>query len=213
MSNILQFCRDADADLRFSSTSAVFPDAGGPYPETATTLYENCGGYGAAKIAAEHMIATSGISATVVRLPSLYQIDAPNPNDIYETIMAACAQMIAVPANLMFRMIDVRCAAQFLADAPAPNGVRYFNLAPDRWVTAADLPDGNALKVMPAQDWLDHAPLSPTERGLIAADMTVLHANSQFSHANAAAVWTDISAVPFDDISDPAPLLARRFGR
>ncbi|MBB5720832.1 acyl-coenzyme A synthetase/AMP-(fatty) acid ligase/nucleoside-diphosphate-sugar epimerase/acyl carrier protein [Loktanella ponticola] len=211
ISNILQFCRDADADLRFSSTSAVFPDTGGPYPEDATTLYDNCGGYGAAKIAAEHMIATSGVASAIVRLPSLYQIEAPNPNDIYETIMSACAKMGAIPEDLTFRMIDVRCAAQFLADVPAEAGTRYFNLAPDRWITAADLPQ-NTLNVLTVQDWLDQAPLSPTERGLIAADMRVLLADSRFGHAAAAAAWGEISDLSFEDISDPAALLAHRFG-
>lgn len=209
ISNIVQFCQDAKADLRFSSTSAVFPDTGGPYFEAETTLFETCGGYGAAKIGAEHLIAKSGINAAIVRLPSLYDIDAPNPNDIYETIMQACAETGAVPEGLTFRMINVHGAATFLADLTAGTGADYYNLMPNHLVTSAELPI--SVKVLPVDAWLVQASLSAGERALIAADLNVLHANSVFNHAAAEAMWSHISERPFASLSDPAALLARRF--
>ncbi len=209
ISNIVQFCQDANADLRFSSTSAVYADTGGPYAEAATSLFTTCGGYGAAKIDAEHLIAKSGVAAAIVRLPSLYDIDAPNSNDIYETIMTACADMGAVPEGMTFRMIDVRGAATFLADLNAGTGAQYFNLTPDHLITTADLP--KTIKILPVAEWLAQAPLSAGERALIAADLTVLHANSVFDHSAADAMWAQISDQPFAKISDPAVLLARRF--
>jgi len=56
MQTVLTFCRDAQADLRFTSSSSVFPDRGGPWPEAPATVWEGCTGYGAAKIAAEEAI-------------------------------------------------------------------------------------------------------------------------------------------------------------
>lgn len=67
MDTVLQFCCDANADLRFTSSSSVFPDRGGPWPETPAKLWDNITGYGAAKIAAETAIRASGISAAIVR--------------------------------------------------------------------------------------------------------------------------------------------------
>lgn len=209
ISNILQFCQDANADLRFSSSTAVYADTGGPYAEAPTALFTTCGGYGAAKIDAEHLIAKSGVSAAIVRLPSLYDIDAPNPNDIYETIMTACASLSAVPQGMTFRMIDVHGAAAFLAGLQTGTGAQYFNLTPDHLITTDDLP--KTIKVLPVAVWLAQAPLSAGERALIAADLTVLHANSMFEHTAAKAMWTQISDQPFAKISDPAALLAHRF--
>lgn len=210
VTNILQFCSDADADLRFSSSSAVFADTGGPYPETATTIFTTCGGYGAAKIEAEKAIAASAVNAAIVRLPSLYDLEQLNPNDIYETILRACAQMGAVPSGLTFRMIDVHHAARFLADAQIKSGVHYFNLTPDRLITSADLPD--TTPVLPVTDWLQQAPLSAGERALIASDLTVLHADAVLDHDAARAIWADLTDQPFAQITDPAALLAKRFG-
>lgn len=209
MENILQFCKDAQADLRFSSTSAAFPDTGGRHAETATYVYDNCGGYGAAKIAAEALIAASGIPATIVRLPSLYSITQPNPNDIYETIMTACHAIHAVPEGLMFRMIDVQHAAQFLAEVEQTHGAQTYNLTPDIWATA-EVTDYTKL---PVQTWLDKAPLSDAQKALIAADLSVLHADATLSHEKAQAAWQAISDLPFDHISDPTALLNARFGR
>jgi thioester reductase-like protein/acyl carrier protein len=206
IANVLQFCRDADADLRFSSSVAVFPDTGGLHPETATNLYDTCGGYGAAKIDAEQMIAASGISAAIVRLPSLYNLDAPNANDIYETILTACAKMGTIPDGLTFRMIDAHAAAQFLAGLNAEDGARYFNLAPDLWATPSQM------RQIPVADWLAQAPISEAEHALIASDLTVLHADARLDHRNAAQAWAQLSDAPFDRISDPAALLSRRLG-
>ena len=207
ITNILQFCHDADADLRFSSSVAVFPDTGGRHPETATGLYDSCGGYGAAKIDAEHMIAAAGVRAAIVRLPSLYDLDAPNPNDIYETILTACAKMRAVPDGLCFRMIDVQGAANFLVEIPAAKGTRYFNLAPDLWASANHLP------AIPVEQWLAQAPVTQAERALIASDLTVLHADALLDYGQARAAWEHIADTSFDSISAPEKLISRRLGR
>lgn len=206
--NILQFCTDAGADLRFSSSSAVFPDQGGRYPEAPTTIYPQCSGYGAAKIAAETQIAASGVPAAIVRLPSLYDLSAPNPNDIYEIIMAACARMGAVPAGLTFRMIDVQAAARFLAELTAPAGVAYFNLTPDIYATP---PQG--MTALPVAEWLRDAPLSEAERGLIASDLTVLHATAMLEHQAANGMWTQITGLPFAALADPAALMQTRLAK
>jgi len=205
IANILQFCADARADLRFSSSSAVYADTGGRYPEGPTTPYPQISGYGAAKVAAEALIAASGVDAAIVRLPSLYDLDNPNPNDIYEIIMKACADMQAIPEGLTFRMIAVQAAAQFLSDVPRQNGAKYFNLTPDLYAKA---PKG--MKVLPVQDWLRDAPLSDAERALIAADLTVLHATATLTHDAASAVWTLLTGAPFNAVSDPAALIAAR---
>jgi len=205
IANILQFCVDAGADLRFSSSSAVYADTGGRYPEGPTKPYPQISGYGAAKVAAEALIAGSGVNAAIVRLPSLYDLDNPNPNDIYEIIMKACADMQAVPEGLTFRMIAVQAAAQFLSDIPRPDGAQYFNLTPDLYTKA---PAG--MKVLPVTDWLRDAPLSDAERALIAADLTVLHATATLTHDAASAVWTQLTGVPFNTVSDPAALVAAR---
>lgn len=207
IATIVQFCQDAGADLRFSSSSAVFPDQGGRYPEAATTIYPQCSGYGAAKIAAEAQIAASGVPAAIVRLPSLYDLHAPNPNDIYEIIMAACARMQAVPEGLTFRMIDVAAAARFLAGLRAPAGLAYYNLTPDIYTSP---PQG--MTALPVADWLRDAPLSEAERALIASDLSVLHARATLDHGAAQAMWMQISGLPCQALSDPAALIQTRLG-
>lgn len=211
IANILQFCRDAEADLRFSSSSAVFPDSGGPYPENAPTPFAGCSGYGAAKIDAERQIAASGVSAAVVRLPSLYDIDAPNPNDIYEIIMAACDRMKAVPTGFSFRMIDVHAAADALVGFVGQAGITYYNLTPEIYVTPDMIPDNFA--VLPVDKWLHDAPLSESERLLIASDTSVLRALSRLDHAAARGAWEQITDRPFAQITDPSGLAKRRFAR
>lgn len=211
IANILQFCRDADADLRFTSSSAVFPDIGGPHVEDATSAFKHCSGYGAAKIESEQQIATSGVPAAMVRLPSLYDLAAPNAKDIYEIILAACAKMNAIPQGFSFRMVDVRAAADFIVGLPAAQGPRYFNFVPDILVTPAIMPDG--LVVLPLEQWLRDAPLSEAERALIAADTTVLHATARFDRAAAENAWEQITGTPFSATSDPQALVAHRLAK
>lgn len=209
ITKILQFCTDAAADLRFTSSSAVFPDAGGPYPEAATTLFDGCSGYGAAKIDAEAQIAASGLQAAIVRLPSLYDLAAPNANDIYEIIMAACERLKAVPEGLTFRMVDVHGAANFLVGLTPHEGARYYNYGPDVFVTPGMIPIRFA--VLPQEEWLRKAPLSDAERALIAADPVVLRAQSRFDHIAAKAAWEDITGSKFATASDPEALVRARF--
>jgi acyl-coenzyme A synthetase/AMP-(fatty) acid ligase/nucleoside-diphosphate-sugar epimerase/acyl carrier protein len=206
MDGIVQFCRDAGAELRFSSSSAVFADQGGLYPEGRAQPYPHCSGYGAAKIAAEAQIADAGIDAAIIRLPSLYDLAAPNPSDIYEIILAAAARLGAVPQGLTFRMIDVRAAARMLVHLPQAQGLRYLNLTPDIYADLAGYP------ALPQAEWLAKAPLSATERQLIASDLSVLQATATLDHARAKAAWDQISAADFATISDPAALISARLG-
>ena len=205
ITNILQFCTDAAADLRFTSSSAVFPDTGGPYPEAAAQVFDACSGYGAAKIEAEERIVASGVAASIVRLPSLYDLALPNAKDIYEIIMTACVKMGAVPEGFAFRMVDVHAAADFLVKLPKGKGAVFYNFAPDAFV----LPDMIApeFTVMPVQAWLRCAQLSDAERALIAADTSVLKAMSYFDHHAAETAWH----APLATISDPRALIAARF--
>ena len=205
---IVQFCRDAGADLRFSSSSAVFPETGGPWPEAATGLFPGCSGYGAAKIAAEAEIAASGIPAAIVRLPSLYDLDAPNPKDICEIVLAACRDAASIPAGLTFPMTDVRAAAAFLTGLPAQSGASYYNLIAD----APIAPQGEALARPEAAVWLARAPLPDAVRRLIEADPLILRADATFANAHARAAWDQLGAGPFGGISAGSALLARRLG-
>jgi thioester reductase-like protein len=205
ITNILRFCADAAADLRFTSSSAVFPDTGGPHPEGPTEVFEGCSGYGAAKIEAEALILASGVSASIVRLPSLYDLAAPNTKDIYEIIMAACLKLRAVPEGIAFRMVDVHAAADFLVGLPATKLQTFYNFAPDAFV----LPDMIApeFTVLPLRTWLRDAPLSDAERTLIAADTSVLRALSYFDHQAAETAWK----APLMTTTDLQALVAMRF--
>lgn len=194
ISNILQFCRDAGADLRFSSSNAVFPETGGPYPEAPTELFDGCNGYGAAKIAAEAQIARSDVPAAIVRLPSLYDMDAPNPKDIYEVIMSACRELGAVPKGLTFAMTDVRAAAAFLAQLPPVKETAYYNLVPDDFIT-----NTVGMTELPWDDWIAKAPLTDVEKALF-RDTSVFRANAVLSNEHAKEAWSRIS---------PDPLLAQ----
>lgn len=205
IANILRFCADAAADLRFTSSSAVFPDTGGPYPEGPTNVFEGCSGYGAAKIEAEAQILASGVPASIVRLPSLYDLVVPNAKDIYEIIMAACLELCAVPEGFAFRMVDAHAAADFIVGLPAAKGQTFYNFAPDAFVS----PDMIApeFTVLPVQTWLRDAPLSDAERALIASDTSVLKALSYFDHQAAETSW----AAPLASAADPQALIAKRF--
>ncbi|NHF72035.1 AMP-binding protein [Paracoccus xiamenensis] len=200
--NVLQFCHDAGADLRFSSSTAVFPETGGPFPEAPAQLFPGCSGYGAAKIAAEAEIAASGVPAALVRLPSMYDLDAPNPRDICEIVLAACRDIASIPHGLTFPMTDVRAAAAFLVGLPKARGVSWYNLVADDRIA----PDGHGLQSIPPADWLVRAPLTDAVRRLIAADPLILAADAQFDTAAAAA------ALPacFAALCNAPALIARR---
>lgn len=205
---IVQFCREAGADLRFSSSTAVFPATGGPWPEAPARLFDGCSGYAAAKIAAEAEIAASGVAAAVVRLPSLYDPGAPNPKDICEIILDACRVSGSIPAGLTFPMTDVRAAADFLVGLPPQEGLSFHNLIAEGRIT----PDGDRLEILPPDTWLATAPLPDAVRRLIAADPLILHADASFDTATARAAWRQVGTAPFDGIAGGAALLARRLG-
>ena len=206
---VLAFCRDAGADLRFTSSSAVFPDTGGPHSEAATKVFDQCSGYGAAKIAAEAQILAADVPSAIVRLPSLYDLTAPNTKDIYEIIMTACSAMQAVPEGFTFRMVDAHAAAKFIVGLPTAAGQTIYNFTPDMHVTPEMVPD--TFTTLPVETWLRAAPLSEAERALIASDLSVLQATSRFDHAAALAAWRQISRAPFSAITDPKALIAQRF--
>lgn len=199
---IVQFCADAGADLCFSSSTAVFPETGGPFPEGPAQIFDGCSGYGAAKIAAEMQIVASGVPAALVRLPSLYDIDAPNPRDICEILLAACRDSGSMPQGLCFPMTDVRAAADFLTGLPPMGGTDWFNLIADARIT----PDSPDLRVLAPAEWLAQAPLSDAVRRLIAADPLILSADARFDNAKAA---TQLPQV-FARACDAPGLIARR---
>lgn len=204
---VLQFCRDAGTDLAFSSSSAVFPETGGPYPEGPAQLFDGCSGYGAAKIAAETEIAASGLPAAILRLPSLYDLTAPNGRDICEIILAACRESGSIPDGLTFPMTDVRAAAAFLVGLPQMDGLGWYNLIADDGIA----PNAANMQVLPPDEWLARAPLTDPVRRLIAADPLILKSNASFANGNAKAAWQQIESAPFAAISDGAALLSRRF--
>lgn len=204
LNTVLTFCKLAKADLRFTSSSSVFPDRGGPCPEGPVPVWESITGYGAAKIAAETAIHAAGISAAIVRLPSLYDLNAPNPRDIYEIILKASLFAGHMPQSLTFPMTDVTAAARFLLGpitAPAP---ATYNLIATDPVTPSD---ENALAV---NDWLAAVVLDPGIAKVIAQFPDTLQADATFINAAANAAWTELSNRPFDTISDADALLARR---
>jgi nucleoside-diphosphate-sugar epimerase/acyl carrier protein len=204
INSVLAFCRAAGADLRFTSSSAVFPDRGGPWPEGPVQPWDGCTGYGAAKIAAEAAIAASRIPAAIVRLPSLYDLDAPNPRDIYEIVLAASFRAEAFPQELQFPMTDVTAAAAFLLGEITGPDARIYNLMARARVT----PEGP--NSMSARDWLATVDLPPGIARVIAEFPETLHADAAFDTDAARAAWAHMSGAPFDTISDTQALLARR---
>ncbi len=204
METVLTFCKDAGADLRFTSSSAVFPDRGGPWPEAPATPWEGCTGYGAAKIAAEAAILASGIRAAIVRLPSLYDLEAPNPRDIYEIILKASLRAGHMPQSLEFPMTDVTAAAAFLLGPVTARDAPIYNLMADARIAPSDL---NALA---AKEWLAKVTLAPGIAKVIADFPDTLRADSTFENTAARTAWEQMTARPFSDISDCGTLLARR---
>lgn len=204
MTSVLAFCDTAKADLRFTSSSAVFPDRGGPWPEAPAAMWDGCTGYGAAKIAAETAIRASHIPAAIVRLPSLYDLNAPNPRDIYEIIMAASLRAGHLPQGLEFPMTDVTAAAAFLlGPITAPDGPIY-NLMADQHIVPND---PNALG---ATEWLGAVTLDPGIAKLIASFPDTLCADATFTNTATREKWARIFDRPYDSISDGNALLTRR---
>lgn len=203
ITSVIAFCRDAGADLRFTSSTSVFPDRGGPWPEGLTPVWEGCTGYGAAKIAAEDTIRAADIPAAIVRLPSLYDLAAPNPRDIYEIILKASFATGAFPRGLCFPMIDVGAAAAFLVGDIARPGAPIYNLIPDPIAPAC-------LEARPFAEWRARAPLDPGIARVLAEYPDTLRADARFETARARAAWARISDRPFDSISDADTLLACR---
>jgi acyl-coenzyme A synthetase/AMP-(fatty) acid ligase/nucleoside-diphosphate-sugar epimerase/acyl carrier protein len=201
---VLDFCTAACADLRFTSSSAVFPDRGGPWPESAATLWDACTGYGAAKITAEQAITASGIPSAIVRLPSLYDLQTPNPRDIYEIILAASFAAGVFPKDLQFPMIDVTAAAAFLLGPITRTDTLVYNLMADQRVT---VPDETTL---PAAKWLAAVDLPQGIARVIADFPDTLYADAGFDTNAARAAWAHILDTPFASISDAPKLLARR---
>jgi acyl-coenzyme A synthetase/AMP-(fatty) acid ligase/nucleoside-diphosphate-sugar epimerase/acyl carrier protein len=201
---VLDFCSVAGADLRFTSSSAVFPDRGGPWPEAEAHLWDDCTGYGAAKIAAEQAITASGIPSAIIRLPSLYDLQTPNPRDIYEIILSAAFDAGIFPQDLQFPMTDVAAAAQFLLgpitgpDAPA------YNMMADHRITLTDQTN------LPAKEWLAAVDLPQGIARVIAEFPDTLYADAAFDTHAAQTAWAQISSAPFSSISNAPALLARR---
>ncbi|WP_299842496.1 AMP-binding protein [uncultured Paracoccus sp.] len=206
IAHVLDFCRAAGANLRFSSSTAVFPETGGPFAEAPARHFDACTGYGAAKIEAEGLIAASGIPAVLVRLPSLYDLSAPNPKDVYEIILAACRAAGALPEGLAFPMIDVRAAAQFLVRVAPGEGAGFYNLTADTPVTG-DVPGYDRLT---ADDWLKRVDLPEGLARLLTADPQTLRVDAIYETAAAKAAWRQAGLGPFGTLSDGAALLARR---
>lgn len=204
MDTVLQFCSDANADLRFTSSSSVFPDRGGPWPEKPATPWDDITGYGAAKIAAETAICASGIPAAIVRLPSLYDLDAPNPRDIYEIILEASLKAGHMPQSLTFPMTDVTAAAAFLLGPITARDGPIYNLMADTPITPDD---PNAV---PVRDWLAKVDLDPGIANVIASFPETLLADASFINTAARAAWARISDRPYSAISDADALLSQR---
>lgn len=201
---VLTFCRDADADLRFTSSSAVFPDRGGPWPEAPASTWEGCTGYGAAKIAAEDAILGSGVPSAIVRLPSLYDLDTPNPRDIYEIILAASFRAGHMPQSLEFPMTDVATTATFLLGPITAPDTAIYNLVADSRI----VPDDK--HALSAADWLAQVTLAPGIAKVIADFPDTLHADARFENHAARTAWARINSLPFESISDANALLVRR---
>lgn len=204
IASVLAFCETAQADLRFTSSSAVFPDRGGPWPEAPATSWEGCTGYGAAKIAAEDAIRASGIPAAIVRLPSLYDLDAPNPRDIYEIILQASVRSGHMPQALEFPMTDVTAAAAFLLAPVTASDAPIYNLMAD----APIIPDSAG--ALPALDWLQVVTLDPGISKLISNFPDTLRADATFLNTATQATWARIFDSPYASISDASALLSRR---
>ncbi|RJE79830.1 AMP-binding protein [Paracoccus sp. JM45] len=201
---VLDFCTAAGADLRFTSSSAVFPDRGGPWPEAAAGLWDACTGYGAAKIAAETAITASGVAAAIVRLPSLYDLQTPNPRDIYEIIMGASFAAGVFPKDLQFPMIDVTAAAAFLLGPITGGETPVYNLMTGQHVTVPDEP------ALPVDQWLAAVNLPQGIARVIADFPDTLFADAGFDSHAAQAAWAHVSQLPFASLSDAPKLLARR---
>lgn len=201
---VLTFCKSAHADLCFTSSSAVFPDQGGPWPEGPATEWEGCTGYGAAKIAAEEAIRTAGIPAAIVRLPSLYDLNSPNSRDIYEIILQASLRAGHFPNGLEFPMTDVTAAAAFLVGSVISPEAPIYNLMADERIA----PKGS--RMLNTQDWLAAVELEPGIANVISDFPATLCANAVFENGRARATWASISNRPYSDISDADALLSRR---
>ncbi len=142
--------------------------------------------------------------AAIIRLPSLYDLDAPNPRDICEAILEAALRADAVPEGLCFPMTDVRAAAVLLLGPVTAPGAPVMNLipetplrpeasrrlAPDAWREAVDLPAGIARLIAEAPD--------------------TLRVDARFDNDAARAAWARVSDCPFEAICDGAALLAAR---
>lgn len=204
LESVLEFCLTAEADLRFTSSSSVFPDQGGPWPEAPMPVWDGATGYGVAKIAAEEAIRASTIPAAILRLPSLYDLDAPNPRDIYEIILLASAAAGTLPNGLTFPMTDVRAAAAFLLGPITTPEAAFYNLMADDAIRPDTLP------MVPVADWLARVDLDPGIARVLAEYPDTLAATSTFDNAAARAIWPQITPLPYPAISDAAALLSAR---
>ncbi|MGB0959314.1 MAG: AMP-binding protein [Halocynthiibacter sp.] len=202
--SVLNFCRAADADLRFTSSSAVYPDRGGPWPEAPAATWDGCTGYGAAKIAAEAAIKASGVSAAIIRLPSLYDLNTPNPRDIYEIIIKASFEAGSLPPLLRFPMTDVTAAATFLiGDITGPEAPIYNLMTKTLFAPKT----GHADSV---ENWLAKVDLDPGIKNVIETFPDTLQADSTFENTKARAAWERITGTAYSQISDGPAFLSQR---
>ncbi len=137
-----------------------------------------------------------------MRLPSLYDMAAPNPRDICEIVLTACRGTSSIPQGLTFPMTDVRTAAAFLVGLPPLSGPAWFNLIADDNIT----PDGHGMRVLSPADWLAQAGLPDGVRRLIKADPLILATNARFDNTAASAALPAI----FAQVCDAPDLIARR---
>jgi len=139
-----------------------------------------------------------------VRLPSLYDLEAPNPRDIYEIILKASFEAGHMPQSLAFPMTDVTAAAAFLLGPVTGPDAPIYNLMADSRIMPKD---ANALA---PSEWLANVTLAPGIAKVIAEFPETLCADAVFENSAARSAWGQISNQPFDQISSGDALLTRR---
>ena len=153
---------------------------------------------------AETAIRAAGLPAAIVRLPSLYDLKAANPRDIYEIILKASLEARHMPQSLTFPMTDVVSAAAFLLGPVTGPDAPIYNLMADTRITPTS-PHALAPK-----EWLAQVTLDPGITKVIKDFPDTLCADASFENRAARAAWSRISDQPFATISDGDKLLARR---
>ncbi|RVU86559.1 NAD-dependent epimerase/dehydratase family protein [Leucothrix sargassi] len=203
--HIINFCHASAAQLHFVSTSAVFPDQGGPYPESLISNPQVTSGYGLTKIAVERDISENLSDYSIYRIPSVTDADTPNDADVYERIKQLSLAHGVFPTPFCTQLVQLHEVAALIAGA-ALNGRQdgVLNVMPNFYLSDKSMSQfegiEQALEKLPYDQWLKRVGADDALSDYLSEHATNFDMNASFVNGNAQRVYKALTECDLDAV-------------